>query len=161
MLPPLFQHCSAVSKMSNPEQGKVMRHCWAVSSKYPWPPMLFPFPPAISEKILTSTCPTCNRLRPPISKEIWPLVKKSQHLLPAEWLWPVLACFQDNRTWNSFYTISCTYLFSGLLLCFHYSHGSDIASKPLMQGKVHVFSWILQTCLWRAVSTFLVRCGKW
>lgn len=63
-------------------------------------------PPAMSEerilpeeKILASF-PTSNRLRPPISKEIWLLVKKSQHLLQAEWLWPVLVCFQDNCTWN-------------------------------------------------------------
>lgn len=34
----------AAPKMSNPEQGKVMAHCWAVSSKYPLPPLLFPFP---------------------------------------------------------------------------------------------------------------------
>lgn len=57
-------------------------HCFFLSSR------------AMSEKILTSTCPTSNRLRLPISKEIWPLVKKSQHLLQAEWLWPVLAFFK-------------------------------------------------------------------
>lgn len=124
----------------------VVKHCWAVSSKNPWPPLLFHFPWMTGEDLAQQLThkqwvKTTQQWRDLITRKEIPTSVMDRMALSHSWFFSralhmKLIWLKDSKSVALIY-----FLKSGLLLHFHCSHGSAIASRLLAQRKVRVFSW--------------------